>query len=513
MLSYETTPPVPAPRVALVGRPNVGKSAVFNRLVGRRIALVHNEPHVTRDRLIGRAELPRGLIEVIDTGGLVDPEAVVESLDNKVSEVLYAHMAAQTQVAIEMADLVFLVVDGAAGLMAGDEQIARALRRAGKSVFVLVNKVDTPDHEGRLADFYRLGFDHVFAISAEHARGFGELEDQLPDHLPELAALPEPESTKLRALLLAQDAEEAAEVAAAEAAELVTVTGAPATDGAEGPTVPAVAPTPTSQILWNGESIRVAVVGRPNAGKSSLINCLLGEERHLACEIAGATRDAVDSPLQRDGQNFVFVDTAVMRRKRGIVHRLEQLAVANSMRSIERADVVVVLLDGTLVPTEQDVRLAAMAHDKGKGLLLAANKWESVVNPQWQQGYIEAVRLAMPFADYAPILTLSAKTGAHVGQLCKEIVSIQQERHRRVSTGELNRFFRRVVHSHPPPRSGGARPQLYFVSQPMVAPPTFVFATNKMDSVHFSYKRYLSNCLREAYGFGGTPLWVKFRQR
>lgn len=455
------------PLVALVGRPNVGKSTLFNRLIGRRTALVFDEPGVTRDRIFGEARMGHGKVRVVDTGGLT---AGIE-------DAMQAGMRQQTQVAIDEAELVLLVVDAHAGITPADVEVAQLLRQAGKATIVVANKVDVLSRECLAAEFWQLGFTAVWPVSAEHGRGFEDLERDITERLD----LPE---------YLPEERDQAP----------IPVSDKPMPDSAP------------SRIEWDGSKpIAVAVIGRPNAGKSSLINYLLGEQRLLASAEAGTTRDPIDTPLQHAGQDYLFIDTAGIRRKRSITRKLEQFAVVAAFNSIDRADVVLMVLDGATRPTDQDARIAAMAHDKGKGLVLVVNKWDLAENPDWREGYMEALRQQLPFADYAPVVRLSAKTGKGVKGLFKHVISAQQERHRRVGTGELNRFFREVVNSHPPPLSGGKRPQLYFVSQPLVRPPTFVFASNRANDLHFSYIRYLQNALRRRYGFGGSPIWLKFR--
>jgi GTP-binding protein len=458
-------PAVRAPLVALVGRPNVGKSTLFNRLTGRRTALVYDEPGVTRDRIFGELRIDKRVARLVDTGGL-DPHS---------DDILLQQMHVQTQLAIDAADLVLLVVDAVGGLNPSDRDIAQALRRAGKPCAVVVNKVDVARKDFLAADFYALGMDPVLPVSAEHGRGIEALEELITSQLE----LPE---------AVVWDAQSALPVSDEEPAEGVA-----------------------TQVEWKGGPIRLAVIGRPNAGKSSLVNCVLGEARHLASEVPGTTRDAIDSEVEREGQRYVFIDTAGIRRKRSIGDRLESFAVVAAFNSMDRADVTLLVLDGTVPPTDQDARIASMAHDKGKGLIIVINKWDLVENPEWRERYLKAVRLQLPFADYAPIVKVSAKTGRGMRGLFAQVLAAQQERHRRVSTGELNRFFREVVSSHPPPIRGGKRPQLFFVSQPLVRPPTFVFASSRSDDLHFSYVRYLSNALRKRYGFEGTPIWLKFR--
>ncbi|MBC7793126.1 MAG: ribosome biogenesis GTPase Der, partial [Clostridia bacterium] len=268
----------------------------------------------------------------------------------------------------------------------------------------------------------------------------------------------------------------------------------------------------TTRIEWRGGPIRVAVIGRPNAGKSSLINRLLGEERLLATEVAGTTRDAVDIAIEHDGQEYVFVDTAGMRRKRSVDDKLEKWSVSMAVRSLDSADVAVLLLDGSLEPAEQDARIATLAHERGKGLVIVANKWDLAIDNEWRAKFDESVLREMPFSTYATLLKVSAKTGRATDTIYAAVLDAQKERHKRVTTGELNRFFADVADRHPPPIQNGKRPRLYYVTQPLVRPPTFIFASSRSQDIHFSYQRFLQNQLRERYGFHGTPIWLKFRQ-
>lgn len=455
------------PLLALVGRPNVGKSTIFNRLVGRRAALVHDEPGVTRDRLFGELRFGGRALRVVDTGGF----------DVAATDQVMSGVREQTQLAIDEADLVALVVDADAGLTPGDREVAEILRRAGKLSCVVANKIDTEGHEERVHEIYGLGVEPVFPVSAEHNRGMEPFLEWACERLD----APVVEDVEIDQSPLPVEPEAGEE---------------------EGP---------ASRIEWKGGPIRVAVVGRPNAGKSSLINRLLGEERLLATDIPGTTHDAIDIELTRGEQHFVFVDTAGMRRKRSVLDKVERYSVMAAVRSLESADVAVLLLDGAVIPSEQDARIASLALERGKALVIVANKWDLVTNPEWRENFEKAVRLEMPFASFVPFLKVSAKTGKSVERIFDAVIEAQKERHRRVTTGELNRFFREVVESHPPPIQNGKRPKLYFVSQPMVRPPTFVFAASRPDDIHFSYERYLSNSLRARYGFHGTPIWLKFR--
>ncbi len=456
------------PLVALVGRPNVGKSTLFNRLVGARAALVDDQPGVTRDRLFGELRFEGKLLRVVDTGGF-EPRA---------GDDLMASTLLQTQLAIDEADLVLLILDGAAGLLPGDEEMAALLRARGKPTLAVANKIDAPQHEERLADLYGLGLAPILPVSAEHGRGVGELCELL------CARLSPPDAD-----------------AAAAAAAPLPVAGDEPEEGTE------------SRIEWPGGPIRVATIGRPNVGKSSVVNALLGEQRLVASSVPGTTRDAVDTPLSRDGQPFVLVDTAGIRRTRSVAERLESVAVMMAVRSLDRADVALVVLDAGEPPTEQDVRVAALAHERGKGLLLVANKWDLVPRGRRLTEYERLLRHWMPFARYAPVLAASALTGRGIEAILPAVIDAQRERHRRVSTAALNRFFAEVVATHPPPTVKSRRPRLYFATQPLVRPPTFVFSASNAHLVPEAYTRYLGNALRERFGFGGTAIWVKIRPR
>ncbi len=459
-----------APTVALVGRPNVGKSSLFNRLVGRRQALVHDLPGVTRDRMFGEARVAGRLLRLVDTGGFDTGDDPIMS-----------QVRGQTQLAIEEADLVVLVLDAQSGALPDDEEIAGLLRRAHKPTIAVANKVDVPEHELQVADLYRLGIDPLMPVSAEHGRGIGELVEALVERL---------------------DPPHVEEHDAAEAPLLV----------GEEASVEESAEAPPTRIEWDGGPIRVAVVGRPNAGKSSLINRLLGEERHLATDVPGTTRDAVDSAFEQGGQHYVFTDTAGIRRKRAIAERLERFSVMMAMRALDGADVAVVVLDATQAPSDQDARIISLAAERGKGVVLAANKWD-LISAEAGEAFQRDVERQLGFASYAPLERTSAKSGRGLIQLLDRVVIVQKERHRRVATGELNRFFREVVEHTPPPTQGGRRPKLYFVSQPLVRPPTFIFTAGNAEIIRDSYTRYLVNSLRKRYGFVGTPVWVKYRKR
>lgn len=473
MTSGEAAQPGPMsmtpPLVAIIGRPNVGKSTLFNRIIGSRTSIVDDIPGVTRDRIFGEATSKGRLFRFVDTGGF----------DTDPNDPVLTQMRLQTQLAVDEADLVLVLLDSAEGVQPADREVVQILRRSGKPLMGVVNKIDHPSHEARLAEFYELGLD-LWGVSAEHGRGIGDLWDEIGE--------------RLVAPLAAELAAERGPVAVAE-------------DEPEGDT----------RVEWPGGPIRVAVVGKPNVGKSSLINRLLGEERLLATEVPGTTRDSIDTEVrtgpEHDEQVFVLVDTAGIRRRSSIADRLERFAVMAAMRSIERSDVVLIILDGSARPSDQDAKIAAMAHERGKGVILVANKWDLIENPEWREQYPKAIIHDMPFLRYAPLLRVSAKTGKGASKLLAPIVDVQRERHRRIATGALNRFFTEVVDRHPPQLFKGKRARIYFVSQPLVRPPTFIFTTRNPDHVPRAYERYLRNQLRERFGFEGTPLWLKFRPR
>ena len=453
------------PLVAIVGRPNVGKSTLFNRLVGERKSVVYDLPGVTRDRVYAEAQLDGHVIRLVDTGGF--------DLDD--SGPLSKQIREQTQLAIDEADFVILVLDGQEGPHPADSEAVELLRRHSKKMQAVVNKIDVEAHEERVWGFHELGLEEVLSISCEHARGLGELVERIYTELnpPTLEAIQEAE--RLRRDVSAEDLEEGE----------------------------------TSRVLWDGGPIHVAVVGRPNVGKSSLINVLLGEERLVAADLPGTTRDAVDTPLEVNEQQYVFIDTAGMRRKRLVHGALERFAVMRSVKSIDRADVVLLLVDASQPIVQQDARLAGLIMDRGKGLAVVLNKWD-LVN-QEEQNPVEDLERMMPFATFVSYQRISAKTGRHTLKLLPQIIEVQKERHRRVATGELNRFCGYLSEYHPPPIRHGKRSRLYYVSQPMVGPPTFVFSVSKPQHIPQNYRRYLMNAFRKRYGFSGTPIWLKFR--
>jgi GTPase len=459
------------PLIALVGRPNVGKSTLFNRLLGRRAAIVDDSPGVTRDRLFGEARLGGHLVRLVDTGGI---ESGGDSLMQRVKK--------QSELAIEEADVIVLVLDSVSGTTPADAEVTRILRRSGKPFFAVANKSDIQAHDERALALYELGLDVVVPISAEHGRGLEDLAREV--------------FARVKAPLADEQEKDEGPI---------NVEAAAAEDDPEEP-----GPEPT-RIEWTGGPIRVAVVGRPNVGKSSLINRLLGEERHLASDLPGTTRDSIDSELAFGDQRFVFTDTAGIRRKRSIDERLEKFAVMMAMRALDGADVAVIVLAANEPPSDQDARIASMATERGKGVILALNKWDLVGTEEGKE-IPDAIERQLGFVQsFAPVIRVSAKTGRGLEGVLAAVVEAQRERHRRVSTGELNRFFRDVVEDSPPPIHKGRRPKLFFVSQPLVRPPTFIFTASHTEDVRESYTRYLTNALRKRYGFRGTPIWIKMR--
>jgi GTPase len=438
------------PIVAIVGRPNVGKSTLFNRVVGHRAAIVEDAPGVTRDRHHADTELLGRPLTVVDTGGFV-PEARGDGLARRVRE--------QAQAAVETADLTLLVVDAREGLTPADEEVARYLRKATKAVLLVVNKIDEPKEGAeKLAEFHRLGLGAPIGVSAEHRLGINDLEDAV------LAALP----------------------AAAEE------------------------PPPDDEPL--DPSVRLAIVGRPNVGKSSLVNALLGEERVIVSEVAGTTRDPIDTHFSRGADDFVITDTAGIRRKAAITQRVEQFSVMQALRVLEDCDVAVLVLDATEAAVEQDARIAGVAEEKGRPLLIVINKWDKKRGTVKEEAFRDEVKLQLKWAAWAPVLFISAKEGDRVGKVLDLAVELHRQAHHRAATPLLNRMLQHVTTEHPLPSEGGKTLRLYYVAQVGEAPPTFQFICNRPELVPDRYKRYLLNQLRETFGLK-VPVRLKFKAR
>ncbi len=432
------------PIVAIVGRPNVGKSTLFNRLAGERLAITDEVPGTTRDRLYAEAEWGGVSFIVVDTGGL---DLVAEND-------LVAQVRAQAQIAIAEADVILFLVDVMDGLMAGDEEVAQVLHRSAKPVLLVVNKADNRGLREAAVEFYALGLGELYPISALHGTGTGDLLDQVVRAFP------------------AEEEEE----------EL--------------------------------EAIKIAIVGRPNVGKSSLLNKILGQERSIVHEAPGTTRDAIDTQMEWEGEPLVLIDTAGIRRKGRIQRGVEKYSVLRALRAIDRADVVLLLLDATEGVTAQDAHIAGYILEEAKSVVVVVNKWDLVEKDAGtMQAYVEHIRTTLRFLDYVPVLFVSALTAQRVEQVLPTALRIQEERLVRIPTAELNRVLQEAVARHAPPSKAGKRLKFYYATQAAVDPPTFVFFVNDPRLVHFSYERYLENRLREHYGFLGTPLRLSFRKR
>lgn len=452
------------PSVVLVGRPNVGKSTLFNRLTGTRRAIVTPVPGTTRDVITHPVVWRDRNFELTDTGGMFGASA----------DPLHQLVFERGRRALGTADLVVFVVDGREGLVPGDQEIAEAVRSTGSPTLMAINKTDDHRTKGGVLDLYRLGFDPVMEISAEHGQGIADLLDDIVKRLPPTSR---PES---------HDAEHH------EA-------------GAE----PIEAPPK--------EETSVAFVGRPNAGKSSLVNRLLREERMIVSEMPGTTRDAVDTVLTWHRRQFRIVDTAGIRRPGRVAQsgQVESVSVLLSKRSIEQADVVVLVIDAPVGPTDQDGAIAGAAQEAGCGVVIAANKWDlmKAEGPDAAKRFDEDLRFKLKFLDFAPILHISAATGERTPRLLETIDKVAAARRHRVPTGELNRFIEQVTNAQSPVSPGHRNVRVLYAAQTAVAPPTFVLFTNVATKLHFSYERYLENRLRESFGFFGTPIRIAVRRR
>lgn len=433
------------PIVAIVGRPNVGKSTIFNRIAKKRVSIVEDIPGVTRDRIYMDAEWLTREFTMIDTGGIE-----IESVDK-----ILTAMRHQAKLAIDEADVILFVVDAKAGLTSSDEEVAVILRTARKPVLLAVNKVDSAKDDLAVYEFYNLGLGEPVAISAANALGLGDLLDKV------VAALPK-------------------ETAADDEAD----------------------------------TIKVAFIGRPNVGKSSLVNALLGEERVIVSDVPGTTRDAIDTRFTQDGTDFILIDTAGMRRKARIDQPVERYSVIRSLRAIDRADVVLMLIDAVDGVTEQDKKIAGYAHEAGRASVIVVNKWDLVEkDSKTTLRYTDAIRSELGFMQYAPVLFLSALTKQRVNRVGELVKYVADQHAMRVATSVLNQVIEDAAAINPPPSDRGRRLKIFYSTQPGVKPPTFVLFVNDPEIMHFSYLRYLENKLREAFGFEGTPLNLVVRGR
>ncbi len=451
--------PKRTPRVVLVGRPNVGKSTLFNRLSGTRRAIVTAIPGTTRDVIALPVEWQGAHFELVDTGDMFGAS----------EDPLHALVLERGRRAIESADLLVLVADGREGLVPGDRDIAKVVRAADTPAMLAINKADDKRSKAGRLEFYQLGFDQVFEISAEHGEGTGDLLDAIVEALGKSKS----QGTSHKA----------------------QVTTEPDSAGEVG----------------------IAVVGRPNAGKSSLVNRLLREERMIVSEVPGTTRDAVDTVMTWHRRQFRIVDTAGIRRA-GRVSRggqVETLSVMLARRAIEAADIVVLVVDASVGATDQDATIAGEADKAGRGIIIAANKWDLMKDrgPEYVKEFDETLRRRLKFLDYAPVLHISATTGERTPRLLETIDKVTAARTKRVRTGELNAFVKRVTDAHPPASPGRSHVRVLYAAQTAVAPPTFVFFTNVATTFHFSYERFLVNQIREAFGFLGSPIRLHVRRR
>jgi GTPase len=446
--------------LAIVGRPNVGKSTLFNRLIGRRRSIVGDEPGITRDRLYGKANWNGRDLRVVDTGGILPDE----------KELIPAEIYRQARVALDEADAIVMVVDGRTELAAPDLDLARLLVRSGKPVLLAVNKIDTPKLESIVEDFRRLGIRQAFPVSAEHGTGVAELLDAALKVLP--VAADEPAA--------AEETDETAE---------------------EPEKIP---------------ETKIAIIGRPNVGKSTLLNQLTGSSRAIVSPIAGTTRDAVDEVVEREHRRYRFIDTAGIRRK-GKTHLMaEKLSVVMARKHLEAADVALLIIDATEGVTASDATIGGYAHESGRSVVIVVNKWDLVGSgrqdgrPAADQALFEKqLRAALKYLSYAPVLFISAVSGKNVDRVFTAVQRLAEERRKRISTGEMNRFLKSVDFERASSPGYGIRIQ--YLTQAAVSPPTFIAFTNRPGKLHFSYQRFLENQIRRAFGFEGTPIWIKTR--
>jgi GTPase len=440
------------PLVALIGRPNVGKSTLFNRITRSRDALVDPTPGVTRDRHYARASWEERSFMLVDTGGIEDGG------DDSASGQFSSHIRTQAMQAMEEADLIILLLDGRQGVMPGDHELVELLRRTDKTVFFAVNKIDAPEIENELlAPFWELGVEQLWALSADHGYGFGTLMEALAEKM---------------------DAE------AAPAAELPENT------------------------------VKLAFLGRPNVGKSSMINAIMGQERMIVSAVAGTTRDAVDTLLSRDEHHYLLIDTAGIRRKGKTQDKLEKFSVLKALHSLSRCDIAVVLIDAEEGVTEQDTKVIGYTQEQGRALIILINKWDLLQDDKKRQdALLEELRMAMNFIPFAPVFKVSAKTGAGIKRLFPEIGKMHRQFTQRFPTAALNRLLEDAKAKHEPPMYQGRRLKLYYTAQISTAPPSFAIISNYPKGIHFSYQRYLSNRFREGLGLDRVPLRLFFRER
>ncbi|MFC0470303.1 ribosome biogenesis GTPase Der [Halalkalibacter kiskunsagensis] len=432
------------PVVAIVGRPNVGKSTIFNRIVGERVAIVEDMPGVTRDRIYSKGEWLNREFNLIDTGG-------IELGD----EPLLIQMRAQAELAIKEADVIIFIVNGREGITSADQEVAKILFRSDKPVVLGVNKIDNPDMHEELYEFYSLGMDTPYPISGSHGLGLGDLLDQVINYFPNEEEDP-----------------------------------------------------------YDEETIRISLIGRPNVGKSSIVNAMLGEERVIVSNIPGTTRDAIDTPFTRDEQDYVLIDTAGMRKRGKVYEATEKYSVLRSLKAIERSNVVLVVINAEEGLIEQDKKIAGYAHEAGRAVILVVNKWDAVEkDDKTMKNFEQKLREELLFLTYAPILFVSAKTKQRLHQVLPMVKRVSENHHLRVATNVLNDMIMDAVAMNPTPTDKGKRLKINYVTQVAVEPPTFVFFVNEPELMHFSYERFLENRLRATFDFEGTPIKIFARKK
>lgn len=434
------------PVVAIVGRPNVGKSTLFNALAGEMISIVKDTPGVTRDRIYADVTWLDKEFTMIDTGG-IEPDS---------KDIILSQMREQAQIAIDTADVIIFITDVKQGLVDADSKVADVLRRSGKPVVLVVNKVDNFDkYMADVYEFYNLGIGDPVPISAASRLGLGDMLDIVAENFPEGSAQAE-----------------------------------------------------------DDDRPRVAIVGKPNVGKSSIINKLLGENRVIVSDIAGTTRDAIDTEILHNGKEYIFIDTAGLRRKNKIKEELERYSIIRTVTAVERADVVLMVIDATEGVTEQDAKIAGIAHERGKGVIIVVNKWDAIEkNDRTMREYESDIRQVLSYMPYAEIMYVSAATGQRLNRLYDMIDMVIENQTLRIATGVLNEIMTEAVAMQQPPSDKGKRLKLYYITQVAVKPPTFVIFVNDKELMHFSYTRYLENKIREAFGFRGTSLKFFIRER
>ncbi len=495
------------PLIAVCGRPNVGKSTLFNRLTGSRRSIVGDEPGITRDRIYGEIEWMGREARIVDTGGVVpDDEALIP-----------AEIFRQAQVALEEANAIVMVVDGRTELASPDLELARLLLRGGKPVFLAVNKMDTDAMNAGAENFRRLGFRNMVPISAEHGSGIGDLLDEVFD------VLPEPEEVIEEPEVMLTENDEAEEDASGP--DYSVAAGASVASGASIHPATKRVRMLRSHGEYQSRETKIAIIGRPNVGKSTLLNALTGTQRAIVSPIAGTTRDAVDEVVERDGHAFRFVDTAGIRRKGKTKLMAEKLSVIMARKHLEAADVSLLVIDATEGVAAADANIGGYAHESGRSVIIVVNKWDLMTKtgkdgmrlfdgkpPANQKLYEQEVRDKLKYLDYAPLLFISAADGKNIEQVFKKVELVARERRKRVTTGQMNRFLEKVDFQKASVPMN-KRVRIYYMTQAAVAPPTFVLFTDKDIKMHFSFERFLGNQIRENFGFIGSPIWFKIKAR